>query len=319
MIKNRLIYLLGLTVSAVLFVIHGAWFYWIMLLAMLTLPFVSLLFSLPSMLTFQLQFFMPAEAIRKTELHLRFTASCTKWIPCPAFRFRLCITEQMTGKRQKVTFRADTAERAFSFLPMHCGVYKASAVKCRVLDALGLWSIPRKAQRKEQQTLVMPQPTAPLNTAFLQKLQPVSFQPKPGGGYSEIHDHREYRPGDSVRQIRWKLSCKNDKLIVREPLIPVQQIVVAVQPAADAEALDSTLEQLAWISQYLSDNELSHTVFWRSGDSILHETVKMQADVQRMLSKAVLAVPTPEQELPLDSCPGAQVIFLNGKESGAQI
>ena len=58
----------------------------------------------------------------------------------------------------------------------------------------------------------------------------VRLQAKKGGGFSEFHENREYRPGDSVRDIHWKLSGKTDKLIVRQAMEPVQRrLVLAVE------------------------------------------------------------------------------------------
>lgn len=318
MLKNRLIYLLLLAVSAVLFVIHGAWFYWIVLLALLALPFVSLLFSLPSILSLKMHILIPPEATVHLPVRLQLQATCGKWIPLPACRFTMEIVEGMTGTVQQEKFNTASQDTAYLFTPAHCGSYEIRVQKCRVFDALSLWKLPHKVQQAQTVT-VLPQKERPENSTAVEKLQPVAFQPKAGGGYSETHDHREYRPGDSVKEIRWKLSCKNDKLIVREPLVPVQQLVVAVQPATDADELDRALARLNWVSDYLIGKELPHTVFWHSGSAVLSEQVKAEADVTRMLRRAVCSVPTGLQSLPLDACAGAQILYVSGRESGVRL
>ena len=317
MAKNRVIYFLLLAASAVLFVVHGAWFYWIVLLTVLALPFVSLLCSLPMILTVQPELSVPPEATRGTEVFLRLSAHMPKWMPSATVRYCVKIRSQMTGKEQTVRRSPGVPDVQWTFAPPHCGAYRITVSKCRVYDALGLWSFSRKV--KERKVLVLPQPKQPEDTAYLDALQPVTFQPKPGGGFSDYHDHREYRPGDSVKEIRWKLSCKTDKLIVREAQTPVQKLAVAVAPAPDAEALDRTLAYLAWVSDYLAQNELSHTVFWRDGISVLSDKVVTQADVQKMLRRAVCAVPTADTSLPLDGCAGAQIIRIGGAESEAAV
>lgn len=318
MIKNRLIYLLLLAVSAVLFVIHGAWFYWILLLVMLALPFVSLLFSLPSILSLRMDLIIPPEATVRLPVRLQLHATCGKWIPLPGCRFQMEIAEGMTGAVQQEKYDTAAQDTTYLFTPAHCGCYEIRVQKCRVYDVLGLWKLPHKIRRTQTVT-VLPAPERPEDSTALERLQPVAFQPKPGGGYSETHDHREYRPGDSVKEIRWKLSCKNDKLIVREPLVPVQQLVVAMQPAADPAELDRALARLFWVSDYLTENELPHTVFWHSGTAVLSESVKTGSDVSRMLRRAVCAVPTAERSLSLDACAGAQILYVSGRESGVRL
>ena len=39
---------------------------------------------------------------------------------------------------------------------------------------------------------------------------------RPGDDPGETFDIREYREGDSIRQIHWKLTGKMDRLIIRE-------------------------------------------------------------------------------------------------------
>ncbi|MBR2633811.1 MAG: DUF58 domain-containing protein, partial [Lentisphaeria bacterium] len=46
----------------------------------------------------------------------------------------------------------------------------------------------------------------------------ASGRPKPGGGYGENYEIRQYRPGDNLNQIHWKLSAKVGDLMLREPM-----------------------------------------------------------------------------------------------------
>lgn len=42
------------------------------------------------------------------------------------------------------------------------------------------------------------------------------FRKPPGDDPGETYDIREYRSGDSIRQIHWKLSGKLDDIMIRE-------------------------------------------------------------------------------------------------------
>ncbi len=46
------------------------------------------------------------------------------------------------------------------------------------------------------------------------------MQNRKGSDHSEMFDMREYVPGDDIRSIHWKLSCKTDALMVRQPSDP---------------------------------------------------------------------------------------------------
>ncbi len=48
----------------------------------------------------------------------------------------------------------------------------------------------------------------------------------PGDDPGETYDIREYQPGDSIRQIHWKLSGKLDDIMIREKSFPVDDTVL---------------------------------------------------------------------------------------------
>ena len=84
------------------------------------------------------------------------------------------------------------------------------------------------------------------------------LSPKYGGGYSEEHELREYRPGDAGNSIHWKLSSKTDELIVREALERENDRIFLVLSRVGAG--DRGLEVLFWLSSELCRRELSHTI-----------------------------------------------------------
>ena len=117
------------------------------------------------------------------------------------------------------------------------------------VSLIGLFSLPVTAGSRIS-VLVLPPPVKPVNTLALQ--HGIYLRPKPGGGYSEEHDMREYRPGDPVRSIHWKLSAKFDSTIIREPLEPPPHSrLVHFMQWAGATERDMILGQLRWTSDYL--------------------------------------------------------------------
>ena len=75
------------------------------------------------------------------------------------------------------------------------------------------------------------------------------MQNRKGGDPSETFDVREYAPGDDIRAIHWKLSCKTDTLVLREAsdpshydvaLLPDIGLAQAGTPASDRELNSAT-------------------------------------------------------------------------------
>lgn len=106
-----------------------------------------------------------------------------------------------------------------------CGPADLPCHRARVYDALGLVGLPLQLPTACS-IAVEPEPLEPAELPNLSQFQYRSYHPKPGGGFSEIHDLREYRPGDSLHEIHWKLSAKTDKLIVREAEEPDRGLIV---------------------------------------------------------------------------------------------
>ena len=86
----------------------------------------------------------------------------------------------------------------------------------------------------------------------------VQLKPKYGGGYAEEHELREYRPGDTVNAIHWKLSAKSDQVIVREALEQAnnQVFLVLSRPGEN----DRGLACLYWLSLQLCQREIPHVI-----------------------------------------------------------
>ena len=132
-----------------------------------------------------------------------------------------------------------------------------------------------------------PEPQEPPVLLNLSHFQYRSYHPKPGGGFSEIHDLREYRPGDSLHEIHWKLSAKTDKLIVREAEEPdLGLVVLSFDFSGTRTQLDSTLRQLLWLSGWLTEREVAHQIDWIEPDSLEPQTksVKTPDDLRELLN-----------------------------------
>ena len=107
---------------------------------------------------------------------------------------------------------------------------------------------------------VLPPAVAPERPVDLEAaLKTVThLKPKYGGGFSEEHDLRDYRPGDMSNSIHWKLSSKTDKLIVREALEQENKEIFLVLQQVGQD--DRGLEVLYWLSLELCRRELPHRI-----------------------------------------------------------
>ena len=154
----------------------------------------------------------------------------------------------------------------------HCGVMVISYDELYVCDYLGLF---RWRLRRQDRTLVyiMPKPVPAAQLPELAGKAVSLWRPKPGGGFSENHDLRPYRPGDDLRNRHWKMSAKTGKLIYREPIEPAQQgYMLTLSLTGTPEQIDQKLGKLYWTSTQLIVKQLEHGIRCVTGDG----TVQLQ-------------------------------------------
>ena len=107
-------------------------------------------------------------------------------------------------------------------------------------------------------------------------------QERPGSDLTETFQLREYVPGDSPRQIHWKLTNKFDKLIVRDPGLPISKNVLVFWERTggsdDPAIIDAQAEVVISLCRSLVDNGIQFTVGWNDTDRnlcILHQIREM--------------------------------------------
>jgi len=229
---------------------------------MVCLPLFSLLVSLPAMVRVRLHLDAPAMCLRGEPAYVTLRAS-NGFLPMPKCRFKLTVCAVMTG--ETVVLKQQAPGHDSWYVPLdtaHCGVLRCSAGKARVYDYLGLFCLPVRAGSPVA-VMVKPVPVPPENCPNLAHFLARRRQPKPGGGFSEEHELRDYRPGDNLRDIHWKLSVKTDRLIVREAQEPIRGLtLLTLDMAGTADDVDTTLEQLLWLSGWLLEHEAEHQVIW---------------------------------------------------------
>ena len=286
MAKNRILYGLFLLAAVIFHSFYTGWFSFFLLVFALLLPVFSLLVSLPAMLRAAYEAELPVRCFCGQAAQYQLIARHASKLPVSRCRLRLTVTDAVGGEvRQRKLELAGRLGFSLRVDTCHAGVQTFQPDRGRVCDALGLFSLPLHLPAACS-IAVEPEPQEPVELPNLSHFQYRSYHPKPGGGFSEIHDLREYRPGDSLHEIHWKLSAKTDKLIVREAEEPdLGLIVLSFDFSGNRAQLDSSLRQLLWLSGWLIDRDVAHQIAWIEPDSLEPQTksVKSPDDLQALL------------------------------------
>jgi len=250
MIIHRLVYAFSLVVAIIFYFLYPPWISWYLLVLLLLLIPLDLLISLPGM--FRVGIMMSAPHIIKKDAEgvLVLTYKHSKSWPVRCVIAKLHVTGDDFSAICRV--RCGTEEegrREVAIDTSHTGVTVFELKRIWSVSLIGLFSLPINAGCRAA-VLILPQPVIPVNTVALQ--HGTHLKPIPGGGFSEEHDMREYRQGDPVRSIHWKVSAKFDSLFIREPLAPPphSRLVHIIKWNAATER-DLILGCLLWVSDYM--------------------------------------------------------------------
>lgn len=177
------------------------------------------------------------------------------------------------------------ADTAVVLQPACCGIHELAVSEVRLVDVFGIWCV-TLGESPHTRIEISPQ-IRQVHVEMTPEYRLVMdgerySMVRPGSDPSETFGLHEYREGDSVRNVHWKLTSKTDKLIVRELGLPIiDQVLLAIElsylprstcPAADVA--DALVAAYLSMSRALVDAGIGHVLCWRSargGELVLQE------------------------------------------------
>lgn len=272
MLRSRLTYFIVLLGSLTFYFCFNGYISTYVLLAVLSLPLCSLLLALPGLLGLRAELSLPSHAAQKgTEFPVRLTIVNRLPLVSGQASAVLSVRNTLTGEEQseRIFFTAGPRPLRIShdLQSGSCGQVVCTLSKGRFYDYMGLFVLPFRLSKK---SAVLFYPTV-YKPALLteQTVMPDSegerySKERPGSDPSELFDLREYREGDRIAQIHWKLSQKTGTTLVREFGLPLsdQLLFLLDVNGAGAEA-DALLDAFATLSAFLSERSVPHRVGFR--------------------------------------------------------
>lgn len=311
-------------------VLIGAAAFWIyydgmvsvyLLALVLALPFFSLLVSLPFVRRPAAEIDAPRTASRGSECAVLFRIRCRgKRARLPGI-VRASFSDLMEERRDRLIFDAPE-DGILVFEALHSGVWQAEIKKAWLCDFLGLWRFPAAVPPPVRLT-VPPVPEEPSPAPDFGLFRTSAVAPMPGGGFSEIHELREYRPGDPMRSVHWKATAKTDQPVVREPQIALFRRALVTLSLPDGKEEDArseadrTLDRLTWVSGRLLEMDIPHAVFFQTDGTLVE--IKVRDDLAAFTEK-LLSSPLPGKEDSGEAVPPAAdwIFRVNGGRSDAK-
>lgn len=271
MLKNRVFYILLLTMAAMLYIFTNTYYTLTILGLCVAAPVISLILMLFSRHSLSIDLTVPATAEKKNAV-ITYTFENSGRMPAARVTFRIQLENQMTGalKERKVNVTVGSREKVEAQLSLQnskVGTVLIRTGKVRVYDAFGLFAF-RKADLHEQLVVIYPD----MHDIAVYMEKPVEttvdgsrYSPdRPGQDVSEIFALREYAAGDEIRKIHWKLSGKLDRTMVRDFSLPLNySVFLLLELTLGSEDLvDAEVETYLSLSRALLENGINHNIGW---------------------------------------------------------
>lgn len=280
MIKKRLEYGLLLLAAFVfhIFVVDYISF-WIFAF-LLMLPLISLLVTVIALEGVTAELIIKNSSIQKDESLPIQLKICNKslFLAC-SVRVKLAIRNELLQQEQTRLFfitarkSGQTVEQSIS--SKYCGMLNCSIAELKIFDQLGLFSF-QKYIESSYFVAVVPSsyPLMAISSTFLQDIENnITSRTMKGNDPSEIIDFREYREGDRLARVHWKLSDKYDQLMVKDFGDPISNdVLLLFDLNGNSDALISGLLDAVYsISDFLIKNQIAYEMQWY--DSLHERTV----------------------------------------------
>lgn len=251
--KNRILLLLWFLLLAAASVFTGTWVYAILLLlsGLALAGFLILSIFCGKNLSIELK--LPKAAEQNGIWKGRLTLTNHSVLPVFLGKGTLLWENEFTGEKGEMPIAFSLGGKGKQVIEIQgrsqwCGCIRFALNSWKSFDFFGICSRKRKTELCSC-TVVMPEKQKQ-DFSFLTKegFDMESFRysgSRPGDDPGETFDIREYREGDSIRQIHWKLTGKMDRLIIREKSFPVDDTVLILAEAFLPEKDPGTAQTLA--------------------------------------------------------------------------
>lgn len=295
--KNWILWLLCLAGIALSAVFTGSWIFAALLLILLLLLVSSAISGFLGKKNLFCCFSLPKAAEQEGEFHGKLILSNESIWPVFLGKGEIFWKNSFTGEKGRIPVSFSLGGRkkteiGFQARSSWCGCIHFQTSKWKCSDFFGMVSRAKKGNA-EACTVIMPGKQN-MDFSFLTRegFDMESFRysgNRPGDDPGETFDIREYREGDSIRQIHWKLTGKMDRLMIREKSFPVDDTVLILADAFLEEKNPVIAQTLAEVFSAVLESFMEQGISCQAGvydESTKHfyiEKIRTQEDYENIL------------------------------------
>lgn len=278
MLKNRVIYALVLLGLFLFYIFCDAYVPLVAIVLLIVLTIVSGVMALVS--SRKLNVTLEKERC-SSDLKERAVSFCAliknkSRIPAPVVRFEMAfgdLSEDAENVRY-VRASAGAGEKKYVWISLsvpYAAYVQAKIRKVRVCDSFGVFSFRVKCDCSAE-VLITPSSKGSEHDYFLKTRTATDSDfysdTQKGDDRSQVFEVREYRDGDDMRRVHWRLSSKLDTLMVKEYSRPLEERCIVLieapvkgEPEEIKKCADRILAEFISLSSRLLEREQLFSVY----------------------------------------------------------
>ena len=218
-----------------------------------------------------------------------FTVTNNGVLPVSSMHLHVIVRNRLEDEEEEYEMNlripsGSTVRVPFTFSSSYCGVVRVNANRLKVYDYLRLFSRKKKLHLTKE-CVIMPR-LHELQVAISEDCLNYDSDSdeydknRPGDDPSEIFRMREYRRGDKMSRVNWKMSARLDTLMIKEISRPVTNAVGIYLDLryGGIEEAQAVFELCYSLSMALLAQECYHRIFWcKHADPVAFETVSVRS------------------------------------------
>lgn len=212
----------------------------------------------------------------------------------------ICYYHALTNKKQKEKVYASLLgksqqELSVELSSLYSGMIVFDLEYVRIYDLIKLFSLKTKCNQRielmvEPNVYELMEKEVPQNP-FIYVDQDLSVRNKKGDDPSEIFSIREYQEGDKLHKIHWKLSYKQQMLMVKEYVDPLYSSaailleLVCTSREEQLHCMDSLLDTTMSIANWYVEQKAPMVVYWYDlvRDQLCHKRIATKENIYELL------------------------------------
>jgi len=274
MLKNRFAYGGVVLLSLLLLLFYHHYFFFLVMVMLVFLPVISIFITNRIAKGISLEIGVPGMTIEEGNYaKINFTVKSEKKIPLPAIVCRMTVENRFyhNEEMQEMTFpvRSKKAVFTWSICPVYAGSILIKPVEVYVWDYFRIFK--KHIQVPGEKELISLPKKSTTVIRFLEMYREEGEEIEMDAlnsveDVTSIKELRSYRPGDRLQRVHWKLSTKQDDLLVKEFERELNRTITLLLELKEDEtqmgSLDLCMRAIYSTALYLLEEEQIFDMKW---------------------------------------------------------